>query len=56
MYAHLFYVVHRLTLFSPLPKQDLRVTVAVGDEPKITCSGKLSHNGLQVTWDHPFLL
>ena len=55
-HAHFFYVVTRLTLSSRLPKQDIRVTVHVGDVSKITCSGKLSEGGLTVTWNHPFLL
>ena len=54
--AHFSFVVARLTISSRLPKQDIRVTIGVGDVSKITCSGELSEDGLAVTWNHPFLL
>ena len=58
-YVHaysLLYIVARLSLSSPLPKQDVRVTIRVGDVSKLTCSGQLSEDDLTVTWNHPFLL
>ena len=53
--AH-FYVVGELILSSCLVKQDICVTISIGDVSKITCAGNLSEDGLTVTWNHPFLL
>jgi len=47
--------VGQLTLSSPLPGEDIHVTVCVGNMCKITCSGNLSEDHLTVTWNHPFL-
>ena len=52
----ILHVVSQLTSSSPLLKEDIRVTVGIDDVSKITCSGKLSEDGLTVTWGHPFLL